>query len=74
MTKKVKVKLLNDGHYGDLDHVEFPVDVLAVVDNGLAEVPKGEIIRIGGRPEDWDGDSYNWIIRGDEPEAELVNQ
>lgn len=44
----MRVRLLNDGGYDALSHIEFPVDVIAKPYNyDLADVDKSEIIRIG---------------------------
>lgn len=44
----MKVRLLNDGGYEALGHIEFPVDVIAKPYNhDLAVVDKLELARIG---------------------------
>lgn len=57
----VKIKLLNDGLYGDMDHINFPVEVEAVFDGSGYDVPISELVRIGCEPDDWfDMDSAFW--------------
>ena len=44
----MKVRLLNNGGYDALSHIEFPVDVIAKPYNDdLADVDGSELIRIG---------------------------
>ena len=44
----MKVRLLNNGGYYALSHIEFPVDVIAKPYNDdLADVDGSELIRIG---------------------------
>jgi len=48
-----RIKLLNDGDYGGLEHIQFPVEVAATEwENGFS-VSGNEIIRIGGKRDDW---------------------
>lgn len=64
----MKIKLLNDGGYGDMENVVFPVEVEATDWGGLGfDVSGAEIIRIGGDREGWHSfEDYFW--RNDEVE------
>lgn len=56
----MKIRLLNDGGYGDMDDVEFPAEVSARMCevSGLHEVSGAEIIRVGGDASKWGNDHY----------------
>lgn len=57
----VKIKLLNDGMYGDMEHITFPVEVEATFDGNGYDVPISELVRIGCNSDDWsDMDSAFW--------------
>lgn len=43
----MKVKLLNDGGYGGMGDVNFPVEVLAQMWPGVVTVAKEELYRVG---------------------------
>lgn len=69
----MRIRLLNDGGYGDMDDVEFPAEVSAreCEVSGLHEVSGAEIIRVGGTASKWDsGHYYAWNC--DVGEAEIV--
>lgn len=63
----MKVRLLNDGGYGDMDHVEFPVLVDGVFhgrfdNDGYCEVFGSELIKAGASPaSNWDA-SYPYVF------------
>lgn len=72
----MKVKLLNDGGYGDMELVKFPVEVegsLVPDCNGeLVRISGSELIRVGASSssDDWDPDFfYNFFVGS---EAELT--
>lgn len=58
----MKIKLLNDGDYGDMANVIFPVEVEG--ENWLGfgfDVLGSEIIRVGGDPSKWHPrETYYW--------------
>lgn len=58
----MRIKLLNDGGYRDMDAVEFPVEVEATNRFGSGyEVSGAEILRIGGAVDGWfRGNTYYW--------------
>lgn len=67
----MKIKLRNDGTYGDMGGVRFPVEVEGTnwFDCGF-EVSGAEILRVGGTPGRWNKDEiYYWenseVIRCD---------
>lgn len=51
----MKIKLLNDGGYGDMENVKFPVEVEAKPwgDDGF-DVSGFELIRVGATQSKWD--------------------
>lgn len=52
----MKIKLLNDGGYGDMEHVKFPVEVEATPcgDGFGFDVPSSELVRVGATELWWD--------------------
>jgi hypothetical protein len=69
----MKIRLLNDGGYGDMSDVKFPVEVDARIHaaSGLHEVSGAEIIRVGGIASKWASyHYYAWDC--DVGEAEIV--
>lgn len=56
----MKIRLLNDGGYGDMRDVKFPVEVDARIHaaSGLHEVSGAEIIRVGGTASKWESSHY----------------
>lgn len=68
----MKIKLLNDGGYGDMDNVNFPVVVEGVDWGGYGFDVKGsEIIKVTGDAEGWDCDAdYFW----ENDEVEVIHE
>lgn len=58
----MKIKLLNDGGYDDMENVKFPVEVEAADWFGLGfEVTGEELIRVGASAEYWGKSAvYYW--------------
>ncbi len=58
----MRIKLLNDGGYGDMAAVSFPVEVDAVDWQGVGfDVSGAEIIRVGGDSLEWNSEhTYFW--------------
>lgn len=58
----MKIKLLNDGGYGDMENVKFPVEVEGKDWHGLGvHVSGAELIGVGADAEEWDSNvSYFW--------------
>ncbi len=58
----MKIKLLNDSHYGDMGNVKFPVEVEATDWRGLGfDVSGAELIGVGADAEEWDSNVlYFW--------------
>lgn len=58
----MKIKLLNDGYYGDMENVIFPVEVEGEEWCGYGfDVLGSEIIRVGGNPDCWNPEElYYW--------------
>lgn len=55
----MKIKLLNDGDFGDMDGVKFPVVVEGVDWEGRGfDVIGSEIIRVGGEVGEWNPHQY----------------
>lgn len=55
----MKIKLLNDSQYGDMEKVKFPVEVEATDWLGLGvDIPGEELIGIGANPEQWDANAF----------------
>ncbi len=50
----MKIKLLNDGGYGDMQAVKFPAEVEAVQERGHFKVHKSELYRVGAVPGEFD--------------------
>lgn len=69
----MKIRLLNDGGYGDMCDVKFPVEVDARLHeaSGLHEVSGAEVIRVGGHESWWDADHY-YAWDCDAGEAEIA--
>ncbi len=65
----MRIKLLNDGGFGDMDDVEFP----AVVDAERGEifymVKAHELYRIGADKGMFGGENYEWAFSGAEVEV-----
>lgn len=54
----MRVLLLNDGTYGDMEAVKFPVEVEGRFVEGdrnhtLIEIHKDELLRVGADPVEW---------------------
>ncbi len=47
----MRIKLLNNGGYGGMGNINFPVEVEAVKWNGGFEVSTSELIRVGCDPD-----------------------
>lgn len=59
----MKIKLLNNGGYGDMEDVKFPVEVEGAnwEDSGF-DVSGSEIIRVGGDARYWNANvHYFWL-------------
>ncbi|QHJ79732.1 MAG: hypothetical protein [Caudoviricetes sp.] len=50
----MKIKLLNDGGYGDMENVKFPVEVEAEIKHGYYNVSKEELYRVGAAGGEFD--------------------
>ncbi len=50
----MKIKLLNDAGYGDMQAVKFPVEVEAKQKRGYFSVHKSELYRVGAVPGEFD--------------------
>lgn len=62
----MKVKLLNDGGYGDMADVNFPVEVEAapgMSSKGYVLITKEELYRVGAKPGEFDALSrYAFLV------------
>lgn len=47
----MKIKLLNDAGYGDMENVKFPAEVDAAQKRGYFSVLREELYRIGATPD-----------------------
>lgn len=65
----MKVKLLNDGGYGDMVNVKFPVVVSAQMCAGFVTVTKEELYRVGAEPEAFDVISRYAFLIGEHAEV-----
>lgn len=55
----MRVKLLHDSQYGDMENVKFPIEVEATDWLGLGvDVSGAELIGVGADPEQWDANRY----------------
>lgn len=64
----MKIKLLNDGDYGDMEKVNFPVEVNAIeyMDGSTVEgydVLGSELIRVGADKDEFEPESEYYFIR-----------
>lgn len=50
----MKIKLLNDAGYGDMENVKFPAEVEAEKEWSYFSVPREELYRIGATPDAFD--------------------
>lgn len=66
----MKIKLLNDGGYGDMDEVKFPVTVDATRYGYGFDVNASELYRVGAKPGMF-GASKSWHFL-EKSEAEEV--
>lgn len=61
----MKIKLLNDGGYGDMEDVKFPVEVLASrLYRGGALVSREELYRVGAKSGEFDCLTEFAFVRG----------
>lgn len=62
----MKIKLLNDGGYGDMDEVKFPVEVEAACglsSPGYVVISKEELYRVGAKARAFDViSSYTFLV------------
>ncbi|MGL6296315.1 MAG: hypothetical protein ACRC3K_07920 [Plesiomonas sp.] len=67
----MKVRLLNDGTYDELSHIEFPVEVEAELDGcrQLFNIPWAELVRIGAKDSGVDYGSLPFYV---DTECELI--
>lgn len=58
----MKIKLLHDGGYGDMENVKFPVEVEGKDWGGMGcDVTGAEIMRVGGNLGEWEPNTlYYW--------------
>jgi len=55
----MKIKLRNDGGYGDMENVIFPAEVEGRDWLGFGfDILGSEIVRVGGKPGEWKPDEY----------------
>lgn len=64
----MKIKLLNDGGYGDMENVKFPVIVTAEGDGSIFLVTAHELYRVGANNGQFD-DLPAWAFACDEIEV-----
>lgn len=66
----MKVKLLNDGGYGDMENVRFPVEIDARpgANSGYVLITRDELYRVGATAEKFDVISRYAFLTGDHVE------
>lgn len=66
----MRVRLLNDGGYGDMENVKFPAEVEAEKTNCCFEVRASELYRIGATHGEFGEMDYYWrFLEGDDAET-----
>lgn len=50
----MKIRLMNDAGYGDMENVKFPVEVEAAQKRGYYSVLREELYRIGATPDSFE--------------------
>lgn len=68
----MKIKLLNDGGYGDMEHVKFPVIVDAEIGHGYFDVTAGELYRIGANSCEFGKSNETWAFLDGEHAEEVT--
>ena len=58
-----RIRLLNDGYYGDMENVKFPVEVEAVKNVGGwgFDVKASELYRVGANENTFDR-NHDWVF------------
>ena len=71
----LKVRLLNDGGYGDMENVKFPVIVEWLYSGVDIEISGSELIKVGANNDDevWD-DDYEYYFSLLSGEWEAINE
>lgn len=68
----MKIKLLNDGGYGDMEDVKFPVIVDAEMGHGCFDVAASELYRIGANSGEFGEPNEAWAFLDGEQAEEVV--
>ena len=68
----MKIKLLNDGDYGDMDSVKFPVIVDAEMGPGYFDVIASELYRIGANSGEFGESNETWAFLNGEHAEEVI--
>lgn len=70
----MKVRLLNDGGYGDMEKVNFPAIVDAKILRGLFLVNSSELYRVGANPGTFCGLDEEWAFLKNIHALEVVDE